>query len=296
MSAPSAWAEAAARIARAVERRERAGALLQRFGAGALAGGLAGLAAGWVGAPSAVGWAAVAGGVLGGLVLGVRAARQVPPVNREDAAWALDRVAGAGEAGLAESAGGTRAQAPPPRVRLLPLRGLPLAVGGALVAGLACVRPGMASDDAATGAGPGSPGEVPTRVVGTIDAPAEVERQAGVAAEAARVRIALGLPAAGDLAPEALAAALRDEAALRAAREAADAGSALAGALADPTAAEAQVARGLAQGAEAALAVEAARRADVALGLDPTAGSVPAGRRALVARYMARVRAAEVPR
>jgi hypothetical protein len=296
MSVSGAWAESAARIARAVARRERLGAWLKGFGSGALAGGVAGIALGGAGVPRGGVLATVGAGALLGAFAGLRAARRVPPVRVLDAAWALDRVAGAGEAGLAEIAGGATAPLAPPQVHLLPTRGLALGVGGALVAGLACAIPGRSLASDADGGAAGGAEAGATHVVGVIDAPAALERDAQVATEAARVRQALGLPSSGEPDREAVAAALRDEAARRAAREAAEPGSALAQALADPAGADAEVQRALVRGHAAAAALEAARRAQAALALSPEVARVPAERRALVARYMARLRASEVLR
>lgn len=278
------WARAASLLARRVERRERAGALLQALGLALCAGGALGLCLRALGAglPAAL---APACGLLAGLVLGLRRARRVSAVDGGSAAWALDRVAGAHEAGLAAAERGPLAGtgAPPvPRVRLAPLAGVPACVAGVLLAGLCMALPAPRGD----GSSAREAGEDrDLRVVGTLDA-AGADAIAAKAAEDARLRAALGLSPERKAEAPALEQALRDPALRNQLRERAGTGSALATALDQPDAAAAASALAgvLDEGLQARRALEALRRQEAAA---PQATPfVPPTRRALVARYL----------
>ncbi len=95
------WPRAAEDLARRVPRRARLPARLRPIARGLLAAAtLVGIAkAAATGTGSAV-LLAAAGLVLLGALVGVRAARKVPETSLADAAWALDRLAGARERGL----------------------------------------------------------------------------------------------------------------------------------------------------------------------------------------------------
>ena len=294
---PSTWPLAAQQLARAVTRRERLGALLTSCGAGTLTGSVAAWVLGrFAGTPPA--WLPVAGGLLLGLVHGVLHARRVTAADLGAAAWALDRLGEAGEAGLASALGGTQhAAPPPPRTRLKPVAGLPLALGAALAAGLALGLDARAADPSDP-AGPVS-GEA-VRVVGSVgpepsDARTTESRERR-AAEATRVRLALGLTSDAPPSAAALAERLQDPAARAAARSAlqhdvVEADGALARALAAGPEAAAELAHGLAQGASEGALLEAERRAALAAATATAAPVVGASRRALIERHAALLRA-----
>lgn len=292
MSAVASWADAAAQLAQRVARRERAGALLQALGVTLCAGAALGLLLRTLGlAPAAV--LAPAAGLVAGVLLGLRAARRVPAVAPGHAAWALDRLAGAHEAGLAAAERASLAAPPVPRVALAPLAGLPACVAGLLLATLCVALPA-----APAAAGPATQGDDRAlRVVGTLEAPAaaaagaraaEARAAEARAAEGARLRAALGLPPGSEPLAPALAEALRDPALRAAARARTDAGSEAAAALGgdDAAASAAALARALAGADAAARALEQARRAEAAQAALPGTPSVPPSRRALVARYL----------
>ena len=97
-----AWPAAARALAVRATRRARASAFLRRAGAGLGGGAAAALVARLLGVgPAALAPAAVAVGALAGALAGAGAARRVPATRPADAAWALDRLAGAHGAGLA---------------------------------------------------------------------------------------------------------------------------------------------------------------------------------------------------
>lgn len=289
---PSTWPLAAQQLARAVTRRERLGALLTSCGAGTLTGSVAAWVLGrFAGTPPA--WLPVAGGLLLGLVHGVLRARRVTAADLGAAAWALDRLGEAGEAGLASALGGTQhAAPPPPRTSLKPVLGLPLALGAALAAGLALGLDARAPDPSDP-AGPVS-GEV-ARVVGSVGPePSErrtTESRERRAAEATRVRLALGLTSDAPPSAAALAERLQDPAARAAAGSVVEADGALARALAAGPEAAAELAHGLAQGASEGALLEAERRAALAAATATAAPVVGASRRALIERHAALLRA-----
>jgi|GEM_PF-5435044 len=289
---PATWPLAAQQLARAVTRRERVGALLTSCGAGLLTGSVAA----WVlcrfaGTPPA--WLPVAGGLLLGLAHGVRRARRVTAADLGAAAWALDRLSEAGEAGLANALGGTpHAPPPPPRTRLKPVAGLPLVLGAALAAGLALGLDGRAADPSEP-AGPGS--EEVARVLGGAgpepsDARATESRERR-AAEAVRVRLALGLSSDAPPSAAALAERLQDPTARAAAGRVVEADGALARALAAGPEAAAELARGLAQGASEGSLLEAERRAALAAASAMPPPIIGASRRGLIERHAALLRA-----
>ncbi len=289
---PSSWPVAAHELARAVTRRERLGALLTSCGAGTLTGTVAALVlARFSQTPPA--WLAVASGALLGLAHGVWRARRVTPADPGDAAWALDRLGEANEAGLASALGGTeQSPAPPPSTRLKPVAGLPLALGAALAAGLA-----LGLDARADGPSEAAAGE-PTEAVAPAGPGSGDERTTESrerhAAEAARVRLALGLTSEAPPSAALLAERLQDPAAREAAQRAlhgtSEAESALARALAAGPEAAVLLAQGLAQATSDGAALEAERRAALAAAA-AAAPVVGASRRALVERYAALRRA-----
>jgi hypothetical protein len=296
MSADAAtpWRTAAAALARRVERRARMGALASALGAGLAAGAALALTARVAGTPAWTG-PLVALGALAGLVVGALRARGIARVGLGDAAWALDRLAGAREHGLtaalgAEGRARTAGEPPPepPQVRLRPPSGLSLLAGGGVLAALALVVGGTETDAAAPDSDDGAE-RVVAHLTGTAagpDAAARASREAEERAlEAERVRRALGLSAAESADPAAVADRLSDPEARAAARAAATEGGALAEALAGDRPATDAVARGLGSGARAADALETRRRAELGRRGAGAPAEVPAAKRALVERY-----------
>jgi hypothetical protein len=307
MSRPVAdWRSSAAALAHAVERRARLGHLLAGLGLGLLAGALVAFALRALGtegpAPAALGM-----GALAGAAWGLARARAVPPVSAGDAAWALDRLAGAHERGLtAALLGGEepRADASPlpaaPGVRLQPPRGLALLGGGAVLAALVLVVPQGDGPEA----GVPADAEFQERVVGTVSGalggatgdPAAAAQAESRAVDAERVRKALGLSAVESQDAAAVAERLGNPQALAAARDAAAPAGALGQALADGPSAAADVAAGLKAGARAAEVLETARRAALSGSASALAPPLPAARRATVERYFALRARAEASR
>ncbi len=324
--AAAGWKTASARLADRVERRDRLGRLLVPLGRGTVAGALAGLllhgvAQGLLGllepGPDARAWAstlralAPAAGALAGLWVGLARAWRPAPVPALAAAWALDRLAGAGERGLAAAAeprlepGAPQAPEPP---RLLPPRGLPLLAGGAVLAALTVLLPapapppehgpqdeaaGRAPADAQAGGAPGRTGAPPAGPPGGLPGapgrppdPARV-RAESAAAEAAGVRQALGLTAAEGQDAAIVAERLTDPRAREQARAAAEPGSALAAALAGEAPSAEEVARRLEAGERAAERLAAERRAELARWAQRPSAYLSPARRALLERYAA---------
>lgn len=287
-----AWGLAAAALARRVERRARLGHVLAASGLGLVLGAALGLGLHVLGLPGAGGLATGVGALLGAGV-GLQRARQVPPVRAGDAAWALDRLAGAAEGGLYAAVAGAgpapRVSLPPPEVRLLPPRGLALVAGGAVLAAVAWVVPADPSQDEPARA----PEEAREHVAGRIAAPglpaagAEAARaQAEARAlEAERVRRALGLSAAEGQDAATVAERLKSPEARAAAAAVAEADGPLRAALAAGEPAGADVAARLATGARAAEGLDAARRTELAHASALVAPPLPAERRALLERY-----------
>jgi hypothetical protein len=298
---PASWRTAAGRLARRVERRGRAGAALPALAAGTAAGALACAAAGTLlGAPAAVARAALVASAGAGLVAGAVRAARAPRVSRDDAAWALDRLAGARERGLAAATlpEGPAAQAAsglpaPPRVRLAPPRGVAALASAALLATLAWTLPFRARSlaDEPTGVagasvrGPGAgAGAGAAREAG--EAEARAEDLARRSREVAAARDAIGLPPEAPLDPERVAEILSSPEALEAARRAAPALAAPPeGGPAAPDAVARALARALAS--DPASEAEALRR-EAAARRAAAGAPVPAHRRATVAEYFAR--------
>lgn len=298
------WPNAARALARRVTRRDRLGAFLRPFGRALLLGGAFGLALRLLADPTSP-WpeAAVGAGVLLGLVRGAWAARHVGRVGVGDAAWALDRVAGARERGLVAAtvsgpvgaeAAWARDRIDPPRVRLLPPLGLATALGGVLAVALVFVVPAPAE---AGNAGPGA--RAPTAGPGAAagaESPGMGEPAGEAAATRARVaasvREALGLGPQEASDPDAVAERLRSGDAREAAEEAAPEGSELAALLAEGAGAT-YVAEALADGARAEIEAREARQRVVEARAREGVLAVPARRRDLVERYFWILGAAE---
>lgn len=295
--APTTWPRAAERLARRVRRREQIGAVVGPLGRALLLGGAAGVALKLGGAaplwPLTVLGASLALGLLGAF----HALGRVPPVATADAAWALDRVAGAKERGLVAATvpGPVGAEAAwaagridPPRVGLLPPRGLAMALGGILAVVLALLVPtavveaGPAHTTGSPETGAAAPGG------GGGDLRADPGREDAAEAEAAAtVREALGLGPQAATDPERIAERLGDERIRDAALEAAPEGSDVAALLARGASPEA-VAEALGAGGEAEARARQARRRATAAIADGAIVPLPADRRALLERYTQR--------
>jgi len=295
--APTTWPQAAERLARRIRRRERIGAAVAPLGRALLLGGAGGVALKLAGSapqwPLVVLGASVGLGLLGAL----HASSRVPRVAASHAAWALDRVAGAKERGLVAATvpGAVGAEAAwaagriePPRVALLPPRGLAVALGGILAVVLALLVPQAAADapaapltGSAADAAPSAGGEAahPRTDPGHQDA-ARAEATAAV-----REALGLGPQAATD--PERVAERMNDERLRDAARDAAPEGSEVAALLARGASAD-LVAEALGAGGEAEARARKARRQATAALAARAVVPVPADRRALLERYTLR--------
>lgn len=294
------WPVAASDLARRVDRRARAGAGLRATAVALLAGAVAAAAMRLFGGPL-VGAAGLVGiAALLGALFGLRAAARVRSVSPGDAAWALDRLAGAGERGLtaAAVAGPAGAEAAwagtpiaPPRVRLYPPAGLVPALVAALLAATVLAWPAPTARGARA---PGGGDKAVRRGPGSAAGDAlEARRKEAEAAAAARdaageraVREALGLPPSGHVDPAELASLLASKEARERATKAAPPTSAAGAALATggPDAARA-LSRAL--DADPLGTVDALRREAASLSASGGALPVPPSRRALVARYLA---------
>ncbi len=301
MTAP--WPEAARRLARNVSRRERQGEALRPLGAALLFGGVGTLGLKLLGLAGTAALLPVVLLPLLALARGLFARRGSHPVAPADAAWALDRIAGADGRGLAAAtiqgpAGAEAAWGPgrvdPPAVRLLPPRGLALTVGAALVAAVAVVVPPRARAPAPP---PRAAGPAPEAGAGA-GALAEEERVAAGeqrrALQAQEVREALGLTARAAEDPRRVAERLKDPALADAARKAAAEAPDLQALLEKGPDDAAALAQALTEGADAARTAEAARRRAVALRARGEVAPVPPERRALLERYVT-LRAAAPP-
>ena len=307
----SPWTAAATRLAGKVNRRSALGAALRPVGWGLVAGSLAGL--GWrfvaepgAGRPGAL--VCLGAGLLVGLWRGIRAIRRRTRVGAGDAAWALDRLADAGERGLtaavvegpaaAEAAWASPAAPPPPSVKLLPPRGLAVTAGALLVGLVALLAPERpAADDTP----PWSPGTA--REEASAPAPGQDPAAADANAAAAdrrarsgeRVLEALGMRPDEPVDPAELSGRLEDpeqrEAALEAARESDGDGSRLADLLGEGDTSPGEVAEALATAQDQRHRAQAQRRAALAARQASPRRPVPLARRALVARYLERIAA-----
>lgn len=298
--APATWPLAADQLARRVRRRELIGAGVGPLGRALLAGGAAGVALKLGGA--APPWCGVVLGasVVLGLLAALHALGRVPPVATADAAWALDRVAGAKERGLvaATVSGPVGAEAAwaagrvdPPRVGLLPPRGLATALGGVLAVVLAVLVPAAKADlpppgPDAPGAGAAAPGGGDA-----LDDPGHEDAARAEAAAAVREALGLGPQAATD--PQRVAERLGEERTRDAALEAAPEGSEVAALLARGASAD-LVAEALGEGGRAEARARKARRQAAAAKAGAAVVAVPPDRRAFLERYTRR-RDARVP-
>ena len=290
------WPAAAADLAARATRRERAAALLPRVAVGLVVGAAAAGAMRLSGEPiGASTWLAAAVPACLGAALGLVAASRVASTSPAAAAWALDRVAGAGERGLAAATleGPAAAEAAfssppvaPPRVRLRPPAGATAALAAALLAAMPFVA--APSTRRAAGTGHRPPSEA-TAAGGdaAIDA-ARLEAQARAAAREAaaarRVGEALAIPADAPVAAEDVAARLASPAAAAAAKAAAPPDSDAAAALARGPAGVADLARALS--GEWAESAEGLRRAAAAARVAAGTAPVPPARREVVARWL----------
>lgn len=298
----SAWSLAATDLARRASRRSRVGAALRPMTLAVLAVAAGVLGARASGAIDASGGRILLGmGGAAGALLALGAARRVRPTNVADAAWALDRRAGAAERGLhaallppdaARAALGALPPPAPPTFRLSPPPWLTPALGALLLAGAAAVWKGPPSppgDDTATGARTAA--RSPSGAAGraALDAgrkDVEADEAGRRSAEDRAVREALGLPAEGPVSPEDLADRLAVPEARAAAKAAAAPGSAAAGALAgDGEGVASLLARALASNATEQ--AESLRREAAALRAAAGVHPVPPSRRALLSRYLA---------
>jgi hypothetical protein len=307
------WPGAAHALARRATRRARLAAAFGRIGWTLLAAAL--LALLWrafgpeVGGVSERGFVALflGLGLLAALPAAWRAARQVPAVRDADAAWALDRIAGAQGRGLAaaaaqgpaasEAAHAGGGVAPPPEVRLLPPGGLLPLVGAGLLAAVAFLAPTTSDEPVAPGgraAGPGTRGsgaggaDVAAEGERRADEPADAEATALEArADAAQaVRRALALPPEGPLDPSEVAERLEDAQRRKEAAAAAEPGSPLAALLGDSSPSSTSLARLLAHGEDNRGRAADRRRVAAAARAGQERLAIPPDRRALVERYL----------
>ena len=303
----------AERIAGRVNQRARIGAALAALNTTLLTAGVAAItfrAFFTTGAADrdrqVVGGLFVAGALVGAW-FGWRRARRLTPVGSGDAAWALDRLAGAGGRGIAaavgegaaaaEAAWGENAVAPPERVVLHPPRGLVATVAALGLFALAMLVPGRAGAPQAGRTVLGSAGSGAATATGEAGAAeahaAEAEARAlDDRAEAARrVRRILNLPADGPLDPVEVAERLADAAARQKAVAAAAPGTPLSEALESGDTPGEALARLLAA-SETAPAAASGRRRDAARARARLGDRIPVppGRRTLVTRYLTHLR------
>jgi hypothetical protein len=290
---PHDWPAAAEDLARRVTRRERAGAFLRPFAGRLLPAAAAALAAAWLarGAPALAPAVLAVGGAFA-VLAGLAGARRVRVVAPGDAAWALDRIASAGERGLVAAllpgpvgaeAAWSEPRVIPPVVRLRSPEGLARATGAILLGVLALlIAAGPVDADDPRGTGTATPPSHRTPGGGDEGrAPDDLE-EAALAGEV--VREALGLPESSASDPTAVAERLRDPTRRREAEEAAR-GTPLEGILSAGAGDAESVAEALAQAREAGEAARRGRRDEAG---DRAAGGhlpVPATRRALLERY-----------
>lgn len=298
----AAWALAANRLARRATRRARLSAALGPFTAVVVAVSAAVLGARAAGAlDGTTGRILLAIGGAAGAGAAILSARRVPATAVADAAWALDRRAGAAERGLhaallpSDVARAALAPTLPPAPPLFRLRPPPLlvpALGALLLAGAAAVwkGPGTAAEPEGT-VGGRAVARTPAGAAGR-NALEAAQRDAEAGEEGRRsaveraVREALGLPAEGPVAPEDVAERLSIPEARAAAKAAAEPGSPAADALAGDGAGVASLlARALSS--QATEHAEALRREAAALRAAAGSHPVPPSRRAMLSRYLA---------
>lgn len=302
------WAQASEALAMRVGRRARQSAAFARIGTALLVA--AGAALLWRAAgpalPSVPGTAVVGLllglGLVAGLLLALRAAKRVPRVGSEDAAWALDRLARTEGRGLAaaaargpgasEAAFGTGGLSAPPSVRLLPPAGLARGVGALLLGVLAFLAPERgtgAGDEGPAAGGPfvGVSGEGAEDGRGAAARAEQRARTLQAQADAAReVRTTLNLPLDGPLDSKEVAERLQDPEARRKAAAAAARGSDLAGALNGPDISAAAVARLIERGEDNRGAASRKRREAAGARARSGQPAVPPARRDVVQRYL----------
>jgi hypothetical protein len=295
-ASPEAWADSAARLARRVRARARAGAVLRPTAVGLAVGAVcAVLARALLGADESLSRGVLLAGAALGAGAGALAARRVRAPSVADAAWAIDRLAGAREraltAALVPGEAGREAcdalgEARPPRVRLRPPSGLVGFASAGLLAAIAWTAsdvlpaPDPDGEDVGAPRGP-SLGSAPTAEAREADAAALANRARSVAA----AREALGLPAGASLDPERVAERLGSREAIESVRRAVAAEGVAVPGLEDPSALDA-LARMLAEDPSAR--VEALHREALALRAASAPPRVPLDRRDTVARYLAR--------
>ena len=298
------WPAAAQRLAQRVNRRRRLGHLFAGIGTGLLGAGIPLLIL-RVWQPTrfdlGLGLGLSALGAALGLSFGLGKASEEHTTTPGEAAWALDRIASAGERGLtaATVAGPRGAEAafahPPLPVpalpRLLPPRGL-LALGAGLLVALVHVVLPTGPDAAASSDAGGMirmPAGAPGAATAATDAQrADARRAERAAAVSADMLEALGLPPDDAVLPSELARRLDDPTRKAAAEAAADNDPELAAALAagtsDPDTLARSLVRARAQEGEAA---RLRRALSAATALEPTP-PLALERRALVRRYFQR--------
>lgn len=302
-SAQRTWPAAAARLARRVNRRRRLGHLFAGVGTGLIGAGLPLLALRvWQPARFDLGLAlglSALGAALG-LSFGLGKASEEHRTTDGEAAWALDRIAAAGERGLtaatfagprgAEAAFAQPALPAPPLPRLLPPRGL-LALGAGLLVALVHVL----LPTAAAGAKGGASGMVRVAAGTTGIAAGEADGQrAGArraeraAAVSAEMLEALGLPPDDAVLPDELARRLDDPTRKAAAAAVSQKDPELAAALAAGTSDPEALARALVSArAQEGEAARIRRTLSATTALEQTS-PLAVERRALVRRYFQR--------
>lgn len=291
------WPNASRRLARRVMRWERVGAWLWPLGIALGLGALVTLAAKAVGIGPPTALVPIGAASLVGLLLGLRRARRLGRIGDADAAWALDRIAGAKERGLvaatvegpvaAEAAWGV-GRIDPPRVRLLPPKGLVLALGTGLLAAVSVLAPARAPAAEPVEAAAQTQRTEPRAgapALGADEAQARVDQ--ATALEAAAIREALGLGPRAATDPSRIARRLEEPKVQDAVREAArKSGDAELQRLAQAGAAGADgLAKRLGDGVDAARRAEEARRRLTAHRASGRVAHVPAHRRAYLERY-----------
>ena len=296
---PRTWPKAAADLARRVERRDRVGAVLGPLGVGLLAAAVGILLAKALALPAVVGVVLLVVLPVAGLLVGGTARRRVPGVGDADAAWALDRLAGAHERGLVaatvEGAAASEAawgpgRIDPPEVRLHAPRGLALSLAALLLLAVAVLAPARRSPVAVeqerrtAEAGRDALAALEAEARAEADERAARTREAEAEAAAA-VREALGLGPSGARDPARLADRLREPGLLQDAQAAAAPGTHVAGVLATPGLAPEDLAAALAAGEDAAQAARDARRRAVATRVGGALAPIPPERRAFLERY-----------
>lgn len=292
------WPAAAADLAARATRRARLSAFIPRLAAGMALGAACAIAVqvlGFVALPAPAFMTLFTGA---GLVLAARAAARVPAVSPGDAAWALDRVAGASERGLtaatatgpaASEAAWSGTPVPPPSVRLKPPAGVVALAATCLLAVTASVWPARtarAGDESRAAPGPRAAGSAAD---GAREA-AAAETRARAADRAAAVerslREALDLPTTGKPDPATILKRLEAPDTATSVRKALPPGSDAARALEKGDAAKAAEAMARALSGGGAAAAEEARREAAEARAASAVAPVAPERRALVERYL----------